>query len=72
MLERLGDLEREFDEVEARLADPDLLADQARYQDVARRYRELESIVTVARSLRERTGDLETAKELLTDVEGED
>ena len=72
MLERLGDLEREFDEVEARLADPDLLADQARYQDVARRYRELEAIVTVARTLRERTGDLETAKELLTDVEGED
>jgi peptide chain release factor 1 len=72
MLERLGDLEREFDEVEARLADPDLLADQARYQDVARRYRELEAIVTVARTLRDRTGDLETAKELLTDVEGED
>src|SRR3990170_1491252 len=72
MLERLGDLEREFDEVEARLADPDLLADQARYEDVARRFRELEAIVTVARSLRERTGDLETAKELLSDVEGED
>ena len=48
MLERLRDLEREFLEVEARLADPALIADQPRYQQVARRYRELEPIVADA------------------------
>jgi peptide chain release factor 1 len=72
VLERLADLEREFNEVEARMADPDLIADQARYQEVTRRYRELEAIVTRTRELRQRTEDLETAREMLRDVEGED
>jgi peptide chain release factor 1 len=72
MLERLGELEREFDDVEARLADPDLIADQARYQDVTRRYRELEALVARSRELRQRQGDLETAKDMLTGLEGDD
>ena len=36
---RLADLERELAEVEARLADPDVHADRARYTATARRYR---------------------------------
>ncbi|MFZ6002968.1 MAG: peptide chain release factor 1 [Actinomycetota bacterium] len=72
MLERLPDLEREFDEVEARMADPKLIADQSRYQEVTRRYRELEALVVPLRELRQRTDDLETAKEMLSDLEGED
>jgi peptide chain release factor 1 len=72
VLERLHDLEREFDEVEARLADPELIADQHRYQEVTKRYRELEALVVPARELRQRTEDLETAKEMLTDLDGED
>ena len=52
MLERLGDLEREFDDVEARLADPAVIADQSRYAEVARRYKELEEIVSRSRDLR--------------------
>jgi peptide chain release factor 1 len=72
MLERLEELEREFADVEARLGDPELLADQPRYQDVARRYRELEAIVGRTRELRQRTEDLDTAKEMLTDLEGDE
>ena len=72
MLERLHDLEREFDEVEARLADPELIADQTRYQEVTRRYRELEALVVPARELRQRTDDLETAKEMLSGLDGDD
>ena len=72
MLERLGDLEREFDDVEARMADPELIADQSRYQDVTRRYRELEALVTRFRELRQRTDDLDTAKEMLSDLDGDD
>jgi peptide chain release factor 1 len=72
MLERLRDLEREFDDVEARLADPQLIADQARYQQVTKRYRELEQLVTRSRELRQRTEDLETAKEMLSDLDGDD
>jgi peptide chain release factor 1 len=72
MLERLPELEREFDDVEARLADPELLGDQPRYQEVARRYSELEQLVSRARELRQRTEDLETAKEMLSGLDGDD
>ena len=72
MLERLRDLEREFLEVEARLADPALIADQPRYQQVAKRYRELEPIVTRARVVWQREEDLETAREMLTDAAGDE
>jgi peptide chain release factor 1 len=72
VLDRLEDLEREMSEVEARLADPELIADQARYQEVTKRYRELEALVTPFRELRQRTDDLETAKEMLSDLDGDD
>jgi peptide chain release factor 1 len=67
VLQRLDDLEKEFVEVEARLADPDLLADQRRYGEVARRYRELEAIVGRARQLRGAMADLDAARELYTE-----
>jgi peptide chain release factor 1 len=72
VLDRLADLEREHGELEARLADPDLLGDQTRYQEVARRYSDLQPIVEAAQQLRERTGDLEAAKEMLTELDGAD
>jgi peptide chain release factor 1 len=72
VLDRLRDLEREFVDVEARLGDPELIADQNRYQEVARRYSELKPIVEASQTLRERTGDLEAAKEMLTELEGDD
>ncbi|MGV3760541.1 MAG: peptide chain release factor 1 [Actinomycetota bacterium] len=72
MLDRLGDLEREYGDVEARLGDPELIADQGRYQEVARRYSELKPIVEAAQELRQRQGDLEAAKEMLTELDGAD
>jgi peptide chain release factor 1 len=72
VLERLRDLETEFLEVEARLADPALIADQPRYQQVAKRYRELEPIVARARALWQRQEDLETAREMLSDASGDE
>jgi peptide chain release factor 1 len=72
VLERLRDLETEFLEVEARLADPALIADQPRYQQVAKRYRELEPIVALARALWQRQEDLETAREMLGDAAGDE
>jgi len=72
MLERLGDLEREYDEVEARLADPAVIADQRRYAETARRYKELEEIVVRSRQLRQATGDLQTAREMFSEASGDD
>jgi len=64
VLERVEALERELAEVEARLADPDTIADQQRYVAEARRFKELEAIVSCGRRLRSRADDLEVAREL--------
>ena len=72
MLDRLDALEREFFDLQARLGDPELMADQTRYVAVARRYSELEEIVEVGTELRARTGDLEAARELFAETEGDD
>jgi peptide chain release factor 1 len=72
VLERLGELEKEFNDVEARLGDPDLIADQSRYQQVAKRYRELQPIVERARELGTRRADLDAAREMLREASGDD
>ena len=72
MRDRLDDLEKEFDQVESRLADPALIADQARYGEVARRYRQLEAIVTRYRALRAAEDDLSTAREMYTEAAAAD
>ena len=72
MLDRLNALEQEFRVVEARLADPEVIADQTRYTIEARRYRELEPIAAKAAELRARRGDLETALGMETDSTGSD
>jgi peptide chain release factor 1 len=72
MLERLAGLETEFADVEARLADPGVFADQAKYATLAKRHKELDAIVSRARELRTRTDDLELAKQMVTDSSGDD
>lgn len=72
MLDRLESMEREFLDLQVRLGDPELIADQARYTEAARRYRELEGIVEVGAELRARQGDLETARELARESDGDD
>jgi peptide chain release factor 1 len=72
VLERLDTLESEFVDLETRLADPALIADQTAYTAAAKRFRELEAIVTRARELHGRTDDLEVAKEMLRESSGED
>ena len=72
MLEKLDDLERDHAELEARLADPALIADQERYVAEARRFKELEAVVECGRQLRTRQEDLTTARELLTESEGDE
>ena len=72
MLSRLESLEREFADVEARLGDPDLIADQTKFQVEARRHKELDAIVTIGRTLRAATEDLEVAREMFSEAEGDD
>jgi peptide chain release factor 1 len=72
VLERLDELEREYADAEARLADPAVIADQGRYQALAKRYRELEAIVSRIRELRRSEEDLATAREMLSGASGDD
>ena len=72
MLDRLETLEREHAELQARLGDPELIADQTRYTQATRRYSELEGIVDVGGRLRAAIGNAETARELSKESEGDD
>jgi len=72
MLRRLDALEVELADVERHLADPDVFADQDRYRELARRHKELDAIVSRSRDLRQRTDDAATAREMLTDLTGDD
>ena len=64
MLERLADIEREFEAVEARLGDPEVLADQKALREESKRYKDLQQIVEAYRSYKSAHDDLEVAKEL--------
>ncbi|MCU0309635.1 MAG: peptide chain release factor 1 [Acidimicrobiales bacterium] len=68
ILDRLDALQRELDEVEVALADPEVLADQRRYREASRRYAELGALVGRLRELRQATDDLAVAREMLSDA----
>lgn len=72
MLDKLRALEQELDDVERRLADPDVFADQDRYRELAKRHKELDAIVSRSRELRGRTDDAATAREMLAELSGEE
>jgi peptide chain release factor 1 len=69
---RLSGLQREFSEIENRLADPEVVADQTRYVELSRRYRELQPIVERGAQLLEAEGDVEAAKELMGSAVGDE
>ncbi|CAN5539929.1 peptide chain release factor 1 [soil metagenome] len=69
---RLAGLQREFEDVEARLADPEVVADQTRYVQLSRRFRELQPIVERTADLTRAEGDVEAAKELMGSATGEE
>ena len=70
LLGHIEGLARELAETEARLADPDVVADRHQYVEMTRRYRSLQPIVERATELRAATADLAEAEELLSGAEG--
>ncbi len=60
---KLEELLAEYTELEGRLADPDVHADQARARKLGRRYAALTPIVRTARELEQAQADLATARE---------
>ncbi len=72
VFDRLAALEDELSEVEARLADPGVFADQEAYVALTRRHKELEPIVIASREYRQARDDLATAQEMLVEATGDD
>ena len=72
MLDKLATLEAEFADVERRLADPDVFADQDKYRELAKRHKELDAIVVRTVELRQRIEDATTAREMLGELAGDD
>ncbi len=72
MLERIEALEQEHAELEARLGDPDLAADNKRYVELTRRYAALSDIVKVGRELRQRHDDVETVRALTEEADADE
>ncbi|MEM7276047.1 MAG: peptide chain release factor 1 [Actinomycetota bacterium] len=69
MLERLAALEDEHRELEARMADPEIVADNKRFVEMSRRYAALADIVAVGARLRTRYDDVEVARELAAEAD---
>src|SRR3954454_13815102 len=72
MLERLADLEQEYEDVLRQLADPAVIGDQHSLRDVSRRHKELEPIVQRYREYRRSVYQLGEAKQMLGDSSGDD
>jgi peptide chain release factor 1 len=69
---RLEALDEEFAAVEARLADPEVLADPTELRSLSQRHAELAPIVAAARERRGAAEDLETARAMLREATGDD
>lgn len=70
MFERLAQLEVEYLETEAQLADPSVISNQPAYRAATRRYSELGSVVSAYRHWRGLTDDLAVARELFAESDG--
>jgi peptide chain release factor 1 len=72
VFEHLADLEKEYEDVQARLNDPAVYGDRNASRDLGRRAKQLEDIVRVYREWTSATEDLATAKELFGDAAGDE
>jgi peptide chain release factor 1 len=72
VLDRLETLAKEYDEVLARLGDPDVIADPRARLEVSRRHKELEPVVLAYRQYRQAQDDLDAARSMLLESTGDD
>ena len=69
--QRLESLHERFDELAALLAEPDVIADQARFRDYSREYAELGELIEAWREFRATESDVEAAEQLTGDADAE-
>ena len=63
----IDEIERSYEELNAQLADPEVLGDRARYADIARKHAELQQVYELARRFREAERTVADAEGLLGD-----
>jgi peptide chain release factor 1 len=68
VLDRLADIENEYEAVLVQLSDPDVIRDQRRLRDASRRHKELEPVVVTFREYRAVAEDLAAAHEMMADL----
>ena len=71
VIEKLGETEKRYQELESSLADPQVLADNEAYQKVAKEHADLGGIVSAFREYRELSSQLEENRELMHDQDQE-
>ncbi len=71
MLKKLEELERRFGELEAQLADPSLVRDQRRFQQVAKEHADLAPVIRAFQEYRGLQRELEENRQLLRDKDPE-
>ncbi|MBE3034833.1 MAG: peptide chain release factor 1 [Actinobacteria bacterium] len=63
----IDEIERSYEELNAQLADPEVLGDRGRYADIARKHAELQQVYELARRFREAEQTVADAEVLLGD-----
>src|SRR5665647_586269 len=63
----IDEIERSYEELNAQLADPEVLGDRGRYADIARKHAELQQVYELARRFREAEQTVADAEGLLGD-----
>lgn len=65
MLEKLAELEAKYEELTASLGDPEVIADQAKFQKLVKAHAELQEVVETYREYKQVVEELEDTKQLL-------
>ena len=67
MFERLGQIEARYESLGEQLADPEIIADQQKYQKIAKQHRDLESVVEKYREYKQLTQAIAEANAMMLD-----
>jgi peptide chain release factor 1 len=72
MYDKLEEIERRYDELQKRLAEPEVMNDRAAYRETMKSVREIEDVVVKYRELKQVRKGLGETREMLASLKGED
>ena len=70
MYEKLNDIEKRYDELQQRLADPSIVTDVAAYRDTMKALSEIGDVVAKYRELKAVRKSLAETREMITSIKG--